>query len=203
MLSLRVFHGKLSKESLFHSPFQPTGEVAGPAAFSISDLGTGLLLPPTPHSLGRNPCCRCVSVPEMEGPHPCLTHFPAALLLVSLISPMSVAERLGTERPAWSRGPCRNSRGAHYILEPQDPHRPLALSDSPVRTPPSLGFAKASACCRSVICSYKAASVGMVSKISRLLVRLSVAEEYLGTSKRNYLGHAYMLLKLQKSVLLA
>lgn len=43
----------------------------------------------------------------------------------------------------------------------------------------------------------------MVSKISRLLVRLSVAEEYLGTSKRNYLGYAYMLLKLQKSVLLA
>lgn len=36
VLSLRDFHGKLSKEGLFHSPFQPTGEVAGPMAFSIS-----------------------------------------------------------------------------------------------------------------------------------------------------------------------
>lgn len=32
-------------------------------------------------------------------------------------------------------------------------------------------------------------------------MRLSVAEEYLGTSKRNYLWHAQIVLKLQKSVL--
>ena len=91
VLSLRDFHGKLSKKGLFHSPFQPTGEVAAPTAFSISGLGAGLLLPPAPHSLERNPCCPCVSVMAIEGLHPCLTHFPAAFLLVSLISATSVA----------------------------------------------------------------------------------------------------------------
>lgn len=71
--------------------FNPQGRLAGPAAFSISDLGAGLLLPPAPHSLERNPCYRCVLVLAIERLHPCFPHFPAALLLVSLISPTSVA----------------------------------------------------------------------------------------------------------------
>lgn len=112
VLSRRDFHGKLSKEGLFHSPFQPTGEAAGPAAFSIRDLGAALLLPPAPHSsereiraAGVSPCRR------WRGRIPALLVFPADLLLVSLISPTSVALTSGNRGTSAVPQPAQECRG--------------------------------------------------------------------------------------------
>lgn len=104
VLLLRDFHGNLSKEDFFHSPSQPTGEVTGPVAFSITDLGTALLLPPTPPP----PCYRLVSVLQMEGTASLPSSFPSCIAMESVISPTSMAGRLGTAGALWSRGPRRN-----------------------------------------------------------------------------------------------
>lgn len=125
VLLLRDFHGNLSKKNSFHSPSQPTGEVTGPVTFSISDLGTSLLLPPTPPTL----CYRRRLCAADGGTASLPSSFPSCIAVESLISPTSVAGRLGTAGASWSRGPRRN----FCILEEQElpEGEPFALSAVP------------------------------------------------------------------------
>lgn len=122
--------------------------------------------------------------------------FPSCIAVGSLISPTSVAGRLGTARASWSRGPRRN----FCILEERElpAGEPFALSAVPWEQHRCWGLQRHAA----VIWSCRAASVEVVPKISRLLWDC-VADEYWGTSRRNHPGCARILFKLQKSVLLA
>lgn len=106
--------GNFPRRDYFTVPFQPTGEAAGPTAFSSAVLGAALLLPPAPHSSETNPCCRWVSVLGTAGAPPCLTHFPAACVSDLTHERGTMAGNGGTSVIPWplqDRGGLRRTLG--------------------------------------------------------------------------------------------
>lgn len=174
--------GPFPRRTSFTAPLNPQGSWPDPSRFpSVTWEPLSSFLPPhLLHATDASPCCG----------------WRDYIAVGSLISPTSVAGRLGTARASWSRGPRRN----FCILEERElpAGEPFALSAVPWEQHRCWGLQRHAA----VIWSCRAASVEVVPKISRLLWDC-VADEYWGTSRRNHPGCARILFKLQKSVLLA